>query len=68
MGSMEGEQQKRLLRAREVAEITGWSLAKVYSMALSGDLPSLRAGRSVRYPLTALERWIEANTTGGDTK
>jgi excisionase family DNA binding protein len=54
-----------LLRPEEVVEMTGLSRAKVYAMAAAGELPSLRAGRSVRIPLAALERWIESNTTGG---
>lgn len=54
-----------LLRPAEVVEITGWSRAKVYGMAASGELPSLRSGRSVRIPRAALERWIEQNTNGG---
>jgi excisionase family DNA binding protein len=55
----------QLLRADEVVALTGWSRAKVYAMAVSGEIPSLRSGRSVRIPLAALERWIEENTTGG---
>jgi excisionase family DNA binding protein len=66
--SMESLTSRRLLRAHEVVEMTGWSLAKVYAMAASGDIPSLRAGRSVRIPLAALQRWIEGNTKGGDPK
>jgi excisionase family DNA binding protein len=51
--------------AEEVVKLTGWSRAKVYAMAGSGELPALRSGRSVRIPLAALEKWIEQNTTGG---
>lgn len=61
----ESSHATRLLRAAEVVTMTGWSRAKVYAMAVSGELPSLRSGRSVRIPLAALERWIEQNTTGG---
>ncbi len=57
--------KSQLLRAQEVADLTGWSRAKVYAMAVAGDIPSLRTGRSVRIPLAALERWIAAKTTGG---
>jgi excisionase family DNA binding protein len=34
-------------------------------MAVSGEIPSLRSGHSARIPFTALERWIENNTSGG---
>jgi excisionase family DNA binding protein len=62
---MEAKGEPRLLRAEEVVKLTGWSRAKVYAMAGSGELPALRSGRSVRIPLAALEKWIEQNTTGG---
>lgn len=62
---METKRGPQLLRAEEVVTLTGWSRAKVYAMAVSGEIPSLRSGRSVRIPLAALERWIEENTTGG---
>jgi len=67
-GEKDGIERPRLLRAKEVVEITGWSRAKVYAMAKSGEVPSLRSGRSVRIPLSALVRWIEENTTGGDSQ
>jgi excisionase family DNA binding protein len=62
---MEVSRETRLLKAAEVVALTGWSRAKVYAMAVSGEIPSLRSGRSVRIPLAALERWIERNTSGG---
>ena len=55
----------KLLRAQEVAEIFGWSPAKVYAMVASGELPALRSGRTVRIPLASLEVWIQQHTTGG---
>ena len=61
----ESSQYPKLLRPDDVVALTGWSRAKVYAMAASGDIPCLRSGRSVRIPLAAFERWIEANTTGG---
>ena len=54
-----------LLRAEEVARILDISLSNAYALLASGTLPSVRAGRSVRVPRAALEKWIEANTTGG---
>jgi excisionase family DNA binding protein len=56
----------KLLRVEEVVLMTGWSKSKVYAMAASGDIPSLRTGRSVRIPLAALQRWIDKNTSGGE--
>jgi excisionase family DNA binding protein len=60
--------EPRLLRMSEVAAITGFSRAKVYAMAASGEIPCLRSGRSVRIPLAALEGWIDQNTTGGTSR
>ena len=54
-----------LFRVDEVVEMTSLSKAKVYMMAASGQLPTLRAGRSLRVPLEGLRKWIEANTNGG---
>lgn len=62
---MDGREVAMLLRPEEVAEMTGYCRSKVYAMAAAGELPSIRAGRSVRFPLGALKRWVEANTTGG---
>ena len=62
---MEMTKFPKLLRAQEVAEITGWSPAKVYAMAAAGEIPTLHSGRSVRFPLASLEEWIAQNTNGG---
>jgi len=56
----------RLLRGQEVEALTGYSRGKVYAMAAAGEIPCLRHGRSVRFPLSALLRWIENNTRGGE--
>jgi len=64
-GMLEFTRETRLSKASEVVALTGWSRAKVYAMAVSGEIPSLRSGHSARIPFTALERWIENNTSGG---
>lgn len=51
--------EKMLLRASELVDALGVSRAKVYEMIASGELPSVRIGRSVRVPAASLERWIE---------
>lgn len=57
-----------LLRPEEAAQLLGICRAKAYGMIASGELPSIRAGKSVRVPRLALERWIDANTTGGEIR
>ena len=54
--------EKLLLRASEVAESLGIARSKTYELMASGDLPTVRIGRSVRVPATALEEWIEARS------
>jgi len=56
---------KVLLRISEVQELTGWSRAKCYAMASSGEIPTIRSGRSVRVPIGPFMRWIEGRTKGG---
>lgn len=51
-----------LLRCEEVAKRLGLCRSKVYAMAASGELPSVRVGRSVRIPIRALEAWVEKQT------
>jgi excisionase family DNA binding protein len=57
-----------LLRPEEAGRILGFSRSKIYQLLASGELPSIRAGKSVRVPRLALEKWIEANTTGGELR
>jgi hypothetical protein len=64
-GMLEFTRETRLLKASEIVGIAGWSRAKVYAMAVSGEMPSLRSCQSARIPLTAMERRIEKNTSGG---
>lgn len=54
--------QKELLTAREVQDVLGLSLSKVYDMMARGELPTLSVGRLVRVPRSALAAWIAANT------
>jgi excisionase family DNA binding protein len=47
-----------LLRIEEVAQRTGLSRSKTYELAASGDLPTVRVGRSVRVRRSALNEWL----------
>jgi excisionase family DNA binding protein len=48
----------RLLTAKEVASELGLTPFRVYELARLGLLPSIRLGRSVRFPREALENWL----------
>lgn len=47
-----------VLRVADVAHLLQVSESAVYTLIASGELPSLRVGRSVRVPRAALEEWI----------
>jgi len=51
--------EKLLLRPREVAEAIGVGRSKTYQLIASGEIPSIRIGRSVRVPKFLLDRYIE---------
>lgn len=48
-----------LLRVEEAAEALGVSRTTLYVLLRAGEIPVVRIGRSVRVPLTALERYVE---------
>ncbi|MCP4610026.1 MAG: helix-turn-helix domain-containing protein [Planctomycetes bacterium] len=49
---------KLLLRPAECCEALGISRSRIYELIASGELPSVRIGRSVRVPVRALEKWV----------
>ncbi len=53
----------RLLRLTAVAELLSVSRTKVYQLVASGEIPSVRLGRSVRVPLHGLREWVLEQTS-----
>jgi excisionase family DNA binding protein len=51
-----------LLTVPQAAEALQVNRNKVWALVGSGELPSVRIGRSVRVPVTALAEWVEAQT------
>lgn len=51
--------ERLLLRAEEAAKLLGLGRAKLYMMMASGELPTVRIGRSVRVPLDKLREWVD---------
>lgn len=39
---------------------------KLWSLTAANEIPHIRIGRSVRYPVADLQRWIDSNKKGGD--
>ncbi len=48
----------RLLTVPEVAELLTMHVSSLYEMARRGELPSVRVGKHVRVPATALRQWL----------
>jgi len=51
-----------LLDRRQTAEVLAVSIATVDRMVRNGDLPTVRIGRSVRFQVDELQRWIKKRT------
>jgi len=49
----------QLLDAAEAARLLSLSRAKVFDLAHSGEIPSIRIGRAMRIPRNQLIRWID---------
>lgn len=56
---------KLVLKAMDVANLLGICRSRVYEMMDSGELPSIKMGRSKRVPVRALNQWIDDRCTGG---
>lgn len=53
---------KRLLNVGEAAQYLGLEVDTVYKKSRLRDLPSVKVGRSLRFDVKALERYIEQHT------
>ena len=54
--------ERLLLRPEEAAETLGIGRSKTYELLASGELPSIKVGRSMRVPTDALRAWIRDRT------
>lgn len=55
-----------LLTPKQAAEALAISERKLWGMTASSEIPHVRIGRSVRYPLDGIRQWIAEKQTGGD--
>ena len=60
--AMTGSVGKRLLTVREAAAYLGLQVDTVYKKARLRELPSVKVGRSLRFDVKALERYVEQHT------
>ena len=54
----------RLISARDVADQTGLSVARVYELAREARMPCIRLGRAMRFDGDAVRAWL---ADGGTT-
>lgn len=53
------------LRRKEAANALGIGIRKLWELTNRGEIPHIRIGRSVRYPVEALQIWAAAQAKGG---
>ena len=55
---------KLCLSASEVSEQTGVSLSLVRKLTRSGEIPHIKVGRRILYPVSGVEDWLKSKTIG----
>ena len=55
-----------LLTPQQAAEALAISPRKLWEMTASSEIPSIRLGRCLRYPVADLQRWIDDRKEGGN--
>lgn len=55
------------VRVAEAARMLDIGRSKAYELIRTGELPSIRVGKTVRVPVDALEAWVRRRS-GGDQK
>jgi excisionase family DNA binding protein len=66
--SVVDQEKVGLLRAAEVGKRLGFSKQQVYALAASGDLPSVKFGRAVRFDPEDVEEFIREHRRGVSKK
>jgi excisionase family DNA binding protein len=59
---LDGETDRLLLRIPEAAARLGLGRTTVYALIGSGDIPTVRVGRAIRIPASALGDWVARHT------
>ena len=65
---MNDEIEKLLLKPADVFKAISVGRSTGYAMLASGELPSVRIGRSVRVPVAALKDWVKRQTEQKDAE
>jgi excisionase family DNA binding protein len=59
---------EKLLTAQQVAPLTQLDLQAIYRYAREKKIPSIRIGAKLRFPESALQRWIDDQLKGEKDK
>jgi excisionase family DNA binding protein len=51
--------EQEWLSLREMQQILGIGKTKAYELVATGDIPSVRIGRSIRVSVLELSRWLD---------
>lgn len=54
--------EQLLLKPMDVAHVLGISKSKVYELLSTGELPSIRIGKSIRVSTEDLRKWVASRT------
>jgi excisionase family DNA binding protein len=57
--------QHLALRPRQAAKVLGISERKLWSLKAAGEIPFIQLGRATLYPVAALKRWLDEQTSKG---
>ena len=65
--SAETEDWNEILLMTPAQLARAWEISprKLWAMTASGDIPHVKFGRSVRYPVDDLRRWVDERKKGG---
>lgn len=58
------EKKKLCLSAAEVSKETGVSLSMIRKLTRSGEIPHIKVGRRILYPVSTIMNWLDRNTIG----
>ena len=59
--------EQLLVRPSEAAELLGLGRSKVYALIASGELPSVKIGKSIRVPVEELRQWVHGRVNASGT-
>jgi len=59
---------KFLLTSKESARMLSISQRKLWSLQASGEIPSVRIGRCLRFPLDELRLWVAKQIKSGSSR